>query len=81
MFIYCLFISVVIGDTIIKRGNVRIPLTSLTPPPVSAYPKPGPVDIGGMFYNRYLNLLFIITQKDIFIHLQQLIFWGPLLNL
>jgi hypothetical protein len=38
-----------IGDTIIKRGSVRIPSIGLTPPPVSAYPKPGPVDIGGMF--------------------------------
>jgi len=67
------YIYNVIGVTIIKRGRVSIPLTGLTPPHASAYPKPGPVDIGGMFFNHYLNFLFIITQKDIFIHLQQLI--------
>lgn len=66
------YITYYIYVSIIKRGRVRIPLTGLTPPHVPAYPKPGLVDIGGMFYNRYLNLLFIITQKDIFF-LQQLI--------
>jgi hypothetical protein len=41
-FLSFLYISIVVGEPVIKRGRVGITLTGLTPPYLCACPKPGP---------------------------------------